>query len=67
MNKLHNVKYWESDGHLFAEWSDRALDDDDRYTDDSIFITVEVPVEEGMGSLWARMYEAMDRWIKERT
>lgn len=66
MNK-QNVIIEESGGMLRAEWSDRAPDDEDRYSDDSIFITVEVPVEEGMGSLWARMYEAMDRWIKERT
>lgn len=65
-SKQAAVLYGETDTELTAEWSDRALDDDDRYADDSVFIRVSVPKEQGRGALNARLYEAYDRWIKER-
>ncbi len=64
MNK-QNIKTWEEDGHLFAEWGDRSLDDDDRYAKDSIILTADVPVEEGEKALMARMCMVYDDWIDE--
>lgn len=66
MNKL-NVIYTESDGMLHAEWSDRALDDDDRYAEDSIFIRVSVPAEQGPKALNMALHKAYDEWMEERT
>lgn len=43
MISKRNIKYW-ADGDLFyAEWADRALDDDERYREDAIIFTASVP------------------------
>ena len=65
-SKHHNVKYGETPTMLTAEWSDRALDDEDRYEEDSVFIRVESPKALGKKALMAALYEAYDAWIKER-
>lgn len=62
MNK-QNVKIWEAEGTLYAEWADRSLDDDDRYSDTSIILAVSVPVEQGEKKLMAEMARAYDQWI----
>ena len=69
MNK-HNVKYWETEtGFMLAEWADRALDDDDRYADDSIIITVthektDNPIAD-LKRLNGKMAEAYDQWLTD--
>ena len=67
MNKRDSVLYGETETELTAEWSDRALDDDDRYAEDSIFIRVSVPKEQGRKALNSQLHKAMDEWIEERT
>ena len=64
MNK-QNVKVWKYAGKLKAEWSDRALDDDDRYKKDSIMITVEVDADRGERALWSEMAQAYDQWVRD--
>ena len=66
MNKIKNVLYGETDTELTAEWSDRSLDDEDRYEDDSIFITVSVPKELGYKALNTQLHKAMDEWMEPR-
>ena len=64
MNK-QNIKTWEADGELYAEWSDRALDDGERYAPDSIILTVSVPIEKGEKYLMGAMAQRFDLWINE--
>ena len=63
----HNVVYGETDGDLTAEWADRAIDDADRYSDDTIFIRVAVPKDAGRAALDAALDSAFKRWVKGRT
>ena len=64
MNKK-NIKTWERDGRLYAEWADRAVDDDDRYTHDTVFVEVNVPVTAGERALWSEMAQAYDQWVQD--
>jgi hypothetical protein len=68
MNK-NNIKYWSKNDRYYAEWSDRALDDDDRYEDDSIILTVSCDAvgderldKKNVNTLMFRKY---DEWIRE--
>ena len=61
----HNIKYWETEKRLYAEWADRAPDDEDRYEDDGIVIKVYVPKEQGHGALKAKLYNTYDQWIQD--
>ena len=63
MNK-QNVKTWQEDGRLHGEWADRSLDDDDRYADDAVIITADVPAEGGEKALMAALYNKFDEWIE---
>jgi cell division protein YceG involved in septum cleavage len=65
----NNIKYWEVDGTLFAEWGDRSLDDDERY--DGIILTAtyhrhpndtDVSCMKRIRGLIAEVY---DQWIRE--
>ena len=67
MNNREAVLYGETETHLTAEWCDRALDDDDRYEPDSIFIRVEVLKELGTKQLNSELYKQFDLWMEERT
>ncbi len=68
MNKK-NIKQWEEDGYLFAEWADRSLDDDDRYEDDSIILVVKTPLIEDKNkqekNINTLMSEKYDQWVRE--
>ena len=67
MKKENVVLYGETETELTAEWADRALDDDDRYeADDTIFIRVSVPKEQGRKALNTQLHKAYDEWIEER-
>ena len=61
MNK-QNIKTWEDGGQVFKEWADRALDDDDRYADDSIILVASGPDEK---SAMTAIVNAYDNWINE--
>ncbi len=50
---------------MWAEWSDRSLDDEDRYAGDSIIIKVSVPKEQGEKALWSAMALALDEWMRD--
>lgn len=58
-----SVKYWEEDGQWFAEWSDRALDDEDRYEEGSIIMIATGPTRELARS---RVLDKYNAWINER-
>lgn len=64
MNK-QNIKTYNRAGKLWAEWSDRSLDDEDRYAGDSIIIKVSVPKEQGEKALWSAMALALDEWMRD--
>lgn len=68
MNKK-NVKYSRKGDFMFAEWADRALDDEDRYNEDGTVIEVSAPIcdcerltKKRVNSL---LDEAYDQWIRE--
>lgn len=67
MNK-QNIKYWYEGDSYFAEWADRALDDDDRYAEDSIIIKVFVPATHDeridRKNVNTLMFKKYDEWIK---
>jgi len=66
-----NIKTWESNDKLYAEWSDRALDDVDRYLPGSIIIGVNVNLADFEDSrrahkaLTAQLNKAYDLWLEE--
>lgn len=62
----NNVLYGETEDMLTAEWCDRALDDEDRYAEDSIFIRVQVPKERGRKALNTELHKAYDEWVEKR-
>lgn len=65
MNK-QVVLYGETETTLTAEWADRALDDEDRWTDPTtIFIRVEVAKERGRKALNMELHKAYDEWMEE--
>lgn len=67
MKKDGVVLYGETEDMLTAEWADRSLDDEDRYCEDTIFIRVEVPKEQGRKALNTQLHKAYDEWMEERT
>ncbi len=65
MNK-YNIKTWVDGDLMFAEWADRAPDDDDRYASDGIVIVVSAGIGENTEKrLMTEMSSALDRWYKE--
>lgn len=64
MNK-NNVRIWLDKGFLHGEWSDRAMDDDERHL--GIIIEVKVEAEEdnreSRKRLMVEMYAAFDKWL----
>ncbi len=66
-----NIKMWDNDWTLHAEWSDRALDDEDRYAEDSIILHVWINIDpnltdrENKKKLMAKMFDAYNEWIQE--
>ena len=58
------------DGRLHGEWSDRALDDGDRYTaPNGVFLKANVPAESAQDLVARRLLNQalvneFDRWIK---
>lgn len=68
MNK-DNIKYWYEGDQYHAEWADRALDDDDRYEDDSIIICVSVDAtgdkNKDEKNVNTEMCAALDKWFEE--
>ncbi len=60
------TKVTREDGKLKGEWSDRSLDDDERYTaEDSVFLYAEV--DEGSDDekrLNLALINKFDQWIK---
>lgn len=64
----HNIRYWEQDGCLHAEWGELSLDDEDR--DLGILIEVSTPLlsEERLTKKKVRtlLCKAYDDWMDQR-
>ena len=68
MNK-HNIIVTHTDSSIIAEWSNRSLDDSDRYAEDSIILVAKVDstgdykVDEKR--VYSKLAEIYDQWIRE--
>ena len=61
------TRVWEEGGMLKAEWADLSLDDEDRETEASVFLTAEVEADhpDAMRVLHSRLRNEFDKWIKD--
>lgn len=65
-----NIKIWEDNDCYYAEWSDRSIDDDERYRDDSILIKEKVKILDyeneklAKRKLKAKLVIKYDEWIR---
>ncbi len=66
MISKRNIKYWQDGDLFYAEWSDHALDDEDRYKEGSIIFTASVPAgRHEFDRAKAAVTALFDKWVKE--
>lgn len=62
-----NTRVWQVDDEYFAEWSDRSVDDEDRFSEEQqVFLYASIKGEEKWESrLNTAIQEEFDKWVKE--
>ena len=71
MNEDRAIEYWETETHLYAEWADRSLDDEDRALDDTVKLRASVEKNPDWSDHFARnqlrkaLQREFDRWVDE--